>query len=628
MPAFKFPSPILYIASEPSFFALLDGSTKSLSLKDVTRIDFPLIEKGHIHKDNLVHTLKSLEQKSLHLVLSDEIFYHHISDYTLTGKKGIEDEIKETVATVFADKKEPLHIVTVDLAKTSKMQTVQITAMTKTNLSKLAQAAKEAGVKIESIIPASFVVKAFVSVDPSLFLLATPHSFLLTSHYIGVDFAQNLDKDSTKELIKTVKTLKKERPHIQHIYICADDTDSTLNEDLAEVMPIQDVEVQSIDSENDTPFFLKALTLGVKEVIENDFPLPQFSVENAEVLSANEEEDVDVSESETIEPIAEVLKIVKEEEEAKDDDKEIEKVEKIAQVLVDDEIDEIAEPEKEVETAVENVVEKKVSKKDDDELPEVELEDIPAPAIAAEPKAIEAATASSATTVASVAAPKVVAPPKEVSADVEVEETVEEKTVETKTVETPKKVITIGRSTETTSSSSRASRANVKPAKKMGIFNYVLLAFGVALVISLVGGGIVISQQAISDKDTGTLQTPISSVTPEPDEEEEPTPTPKPTAAPVALDELDILVVNATSIAGKAGKVATAIKKTDANLVDTGNAKDDYEDEGTFIMFAKPEFSGVKEELEEATGLTFEEIDMSKTENTGGKYDIVIVLNE
>ncbi|MEO8581004.1 MAG: LytR C-terminal domain-containing protein [Patescibacteria group bacterium] len=613
MPAFKFPSSILYLASEPSFFAILEGDSKKQELKDVTRIDFPLIEKGIINKENFVHALKSLEQKSIHLVASDDIFYHHISDYVLDAKKNIEEEIKETVSTVFADKKEPLHIVTVDLAKTSKMQTVQITAMTKANLATLAEASEETGVKIESIIPASFVVKAFVSVDPSLFLLATPQSFLLTSHYIGVDFAQNLESDEAKELINTVKTLKKERPHIQHIYICADpDTLSSLKEDLTEVLPIQDVEVKDIKSELDTPFFLKALTQGVKEVVENDFPLPHFSIQNAEPRAekktSEEKKEMkevaealeDIKEKETVEPIAEILKEVKAEEKKKEQEEKEEETQKET-VEANETAEEESKPQVETETEVKTSIEVKKVVESVDE-PTLEAPKMPAPTVMPVPKLLAESTMTSSNS------PRAA---------------IEKEEVAPKTIEAPAKVVV---HSGTTTTVSRSTNTTTKPVKKMNVFRYLLLTLGVALAISLVGGGIVISQQALSDKNNSPLQTPISSVSPTeaPDEK---TPTPEPTAPPIDLKKLDVLILNATSIAGKAGKTAAAIKKAGANSVVAGNAKDKYET-GTYIMFAKPDLAGAKSELEKVTELSFDEKEMSAKENPDDKYDVVVILNE
>jgi hypothetical protein len=202
------------------------------------------------------------------------------------------------------------------------------------------------------------------------------------------------------------------------------------------------------------------------------------------------------------------------------------------------------------------------------------------------------------------------------------------KTVESTTVEVPAKVIsapTVVSSVSTTTTQSATTTA--KPAKKMSVFKYIMLALGVALLISLVGGGIVISQQALTDKKNPPLQTPISSVSPT-EKPQEPTPTPKPTDAPVDLKKLNVLVVNATSVAGKASKVAALVKKAGVKTVDAGNAKDKYTDTGTFIMIAKPELSGAQSALEKETGMTFTVQDMSKKENPDEKYDIVIVLNE
>lgn len=643
MPALQLPAPILYIASEPSFFGVLSGDSKNPTLRDVTRIDFPLIEKGQFQPENLAHALKSLEQTSLYVVVSDEIFFHHISDYAISAQKDIENEIKETVATVFSDKKEPLHIVTVDLAKTSKMQTVQITALTKSNLATLTEAAKEAGVEILSILPASFVVKAFVSVDPSLFVLVTSNSFLLTSHYIGVDFALNIGKDNVKELISTVRTLKKERPHIQHVYLCGDpDVILPLHEELTEVLPVQDVEVKEIDTEHDTPFFLRAFILGVKEVIENDFPLPHFSTDQIHHSVAN------AIKAEIEDPIK-TLKNEMEKDNTPTHEEEADKEEDIKTIEKEEKQPEenLTEKEEEIETKEPAVIEK-VMKEEEPPTLAIEPPVKVLPVIAATtvtptlvlptpthtPSINISATAETVKPISSITPPIIirVEPPKTVTTPkVTLPDTtvIQSQTASSvKTEAQTEKIITVASPAQEIKTETVVERTVSMPAKKKeksNIFKYLMLTIGVAVLISLVGGGIVISQQALSDKKNPPLQTPISEVSPTPVEEV--TPTPEPTAVPVDLKKLSFGVFNATSIAGRAGKIATDVKKAGATKVDAGNAKDKY-DAGNFIMFAKPEFQDAKATLEKATGLTLEEKPMSDKENPNSKYDVIIIINE
>lgn len=616
MPALNFPAPILFVSSDPSFFGQLKEDGKELTLVDVTRIDFPLIEKGLINKEHFEHALKSLEQKNLHLVISDEVFLHHIADYGPEAQKNIAESIKETVASVFAEEKDPLHIVTVDLAKTSKLQTVQISALTKQNLSFIQEAAAETGTTLLSIIPASFVVKAFVSVDPSLFVLQTEHSYLLTSHYIGVDFAKNISKDDEDALISTIKKLKKEREHIQHVYICSETKELVkLHEKLETVIPVQDVDAPSITTERDTPFFLSVISAGIKDVLENDFPMPIFA--SGETVDLEVSKKVDKPEAKAEKKIVteEPEEDVDDEVEEKDE-KEIAVEKKAAAMAV--EIDETEDEEEEAE-------------KEPKSKRAIEVDDLPTPVVL--PKPAAAVTAVAAPTVVAAAPavastikppvivsptitptvdikpPTMVLPPKEVQKTVLVEPGITKPAVTETTKPTPTTVVT------------RSDKKNGG-----GFFKYLFLTLGVAIVISLVGGGIVISQQALSEKGNGQLQTPVAEATPTPTAEEV-TPTPKPTAAQIDMSELTVSVVNATKIAGKAGKVATAAKKTEVKKVDSGNAKDTYE-EGTYIMFAKDELSSTKEKFEEATGLTFEVKEMSEKENPDETYDVVIVLAE
>lgn len=640
MPALTTPSPILYVSSESSFFSIFDEKDKKLSLKDVTRIDFPLIEKGLISEENFSHALKSLEQQEIHLIVSDEVFYHHISDYSLGNKSDIDEEIKETVATVFSDKKEPLHIVTVDLAKTSKMQTVQITAMTKENLRTLSRAAKEAEVKILSIIPASFVVKAFVSVDPSLFLLSTAKTYLLTSHYIGVDFAQNIEKDQADALPDTIKKLKKERPHIQHIYICADKDDTNqISKTLDEILPIQAVEVPEVSCDSDTPFFLRALSVGIREVIENDFPLPHFSTHAADTQSDAVHEDAKLDkkkgeeakvESKIVEPIAEILKQVK--AESQQENSEPQKA-AIEEVDVTEHADETkTESEKQPDEAEKEEMKSSKLEQPATTAHEASVTPLIKPVSAIEPKVVLAAAVPAlspvtpkitAAPISAVSTPKLVISPKVVTpTTLTPAGSLKESSSEEKSSENPmsEKVIA---SPAATSAVNKATASG----KKGGVFRYILLALAVALVISLIGGGVVISQQALTDKKDIALQTPVSKVTPT-EAPIEPTATPKPTAAPVNLKELKVAVLNATSVAGKAGKYATLVKKAGATNVDAANAKGEYKEAGSFIMVTKPEYLGAIADLEKATELTLKEVEVNEKDNPNNKYDILIILNE
>jgi len=581
-----------------------------MALSDVAKIDFPLIEHGKVSQEHLTQALKALEIKKVHVVISDDIFHHHITDFKPDSGTTLEAHISKTVSEVFDQYKEPLHVVTLDLAKTSKLQTVQITATSKENLRIIKSSADAAGVHIESLIPASFVVKAFVSVDPSLFILQTPQSFLVTSHYIGVDYATRVEGSAIADVAAEVKKLKKEHPHLQHSYLALD---ATNNEEIIttieEVLPTQAVEMKKVEAEADTPAFFKLIAVGFKEVTENDFPLPKLELDL-----------VQTGETPAVVVPTQTPKVVEQEPEVKTEPElAIEKPEVPLQKPV------MPVPTPEPAPSVEPVVVPTPSP-----VPAVAAPVVAAAATIATPtivKAVEPVTTipnieklEQQKTAAVIATP-VIAPtpaiiPKPTTPII---------TIPVTSIKPPEKTINLQPAAPVESPLKKTGPLTTK--KKSGMFSYILLAVGIAVVISLIGGGIVISQQALNEK--GGLKNPIASATP-PVSEVTPEPTPEPTATPEPVDKADIsiLVVNATKIAGKAGTIASNLKKAGFTTVDTGNAKDTYEDAGTFIMASDKENESVLTEIKTATKLSIDSIEFSQKEDASKKYDYVIVLNE
>lgn len=552
MPALTALTPILFLSPDASFFAELHTGKKP-QLKNVVKIDFPLIEDGVVQKTHLRDALQELAPKQLHIILSDELFLHHIADFPVKSKETLEEQIANKVGEVFPDQNESMHIVTLDLAKTNKIQTIQISAVTKKNLQNIAEATAEADVSVKMLIPASFVVKAFVSVDPSLFILQTPSALLVTSHYIGVESAERIEGNDLKSLTKSVKKLKDDHSYIQHAYVTAPKADSQKIADaLEEIMPTQAVTIPSVEAEEDTPDFFKIIIIGYKDVIENKFPFPEFHLPEVEVSAISEDE-------EEVDPIE-----------------------------VED------EPVVTASVTTATVTTATVASSEKAELADVfedEAEDIE------EEKVV-------ATKEVKVSAPE----PQLEEEEVKVEEKPKApvKTVEIKDVQSTQRL-----------SSKKQSK---------GLFSYILLTVGVALVISLIGGGIVISQQALQNS-SGEQVSPTDEITPTPMAEAEPTATPTPEVTPIPKDEINILVVNATSIAGYAGETSDTLEEAGYENVTAANAKGEYED-GTFIMVKDEEQTQLIAQIVSDSDLELETLEYSDVEDTQERYDVIIVLNE
>lgn len=93
------------------------------------------------------------------------------------------------------------------------------------------------------------------------------------------------------------------------------------------------------------------------------------------------------------------------------------------------------------------------------------------------------------------------------------------------------------------------------------------------------------------------------------------------------LTKLNVLVVNATGIAGYAGETKTALEKEGFTKVKTGNSKGTYDDKGVFVLMADKNSALIKA-LETGSGKTLIYDEDYQTEDPNGTYDAVIVLND
>jgi hypothetical protein len=155
----------------------------------------------------------------------------------------------------------------------------------------------------------------------------------------------------------------------------------------------------------------------------------------------------------------------------------------------------------------------------------------------------------------------------------------------------------------------------------------VFVSLSVFFLTVGVGVGLGLGYLTISNKDAATDQPEVIAEEVPAAEEGQPEASPTPSPEPeIAKDEIEILIVNATTKAGYAGQIKSLLTADDFENIDAGNAKGDYE-EGNYILM-KEENSGLIDLISEATDLEFVYSDEIKTEDIQGNYDAVIVLAE
>lgn len=160
----------------------------------------------------------------------------------------------------------------------------------------------------------------------------------------------------------------------------------------------------------------------------------------------------------------------------------------------------------------------------------------------------------------------------------------------------------------------------VKPRRSWG--GVLLVFFGMVALTVIIGGAVYWSQQ-VQPQQQALIP---SEVAPTPT----PVPTPAPTPVPTTLTlaekkQLNMVVYNATTRAGLAGRYQTALNGAGWNVTSTGNATGEYEETGVLIFTSDD--AAFETLAREMTGVTVRRLE-ENSENSAATVDIVVVINQ
>lgn len=194
-------------------------------------------------------------------------------------------------------------------------------------------------------------------------------------------------------------------------------------------------------------------------------------------------------------------------------------------------------------------------------------------------------------------------------------------------VASPKVVQATSTTTTTPAKTSDKPKKIIKNKNNTGkMVKMIFITIAVLFATVAVGVGIGLGILRLSNGGQDNLDTsPVVVESPEPTSETEPSPSPSPSPEPIDVSELSILVVNGTSIAGKAGEIKSDIEDEGFGTVDAANAQGDYT-AGTNYVLMSEENMALIEALNEATGFTLEFDSEVTVEDPDGEYDAVVVF--
>lgn len=664
---------LLYILPDAAYIAEVLPTKKAhtFSIHAFRQINGSFIDENEFIAENVRKLIHKIDAEEYHLILPDFLFTNTIIDIKETKESAVKEYLKEKLLPSLDLSKETHEIDSFILTQHAGKSKVQLSALEKSLMDPVREAAHDRKVIISHISPLSWTIKSVISLEPSLSTIQIGEMLYMALHYIGIDQTISFNISETANVIETVKTLKGAEPNIQTMYLLTNGVvEQQIKEQLSGTLPIQQL-TNLTDETEGIPSFIKQIILaGARTLDIPEQPIPRFSLgkESTSAASAvsktsempvktpppmiDEEEPKatktlqvipDIEPEETALPVpsmpvptappvlAEVpdlSEITNMSEQLASSTPKLTQATRpvpLALTLDDEPEDEATEVASEVAPAT--TVESLEPEEEDDGFVEPFSEPEFAktkPAVEEEAEVVtpKTPTAPRAELVptAPVVLPSSYKPTQEEEID-ENEEGEEEETEEEEEVEEEETAVPV----KTTPQSTRKVIKNNNDAG--ALFKIILITLGALVTTVAVGVGIGFGLLKMSEN--GGMDTPVVETTPTPVPSLAPSPSASPSAAPVSIDKtkFKILVVNATTVAGQAGKIKASLTSAGYKSVATGNAKGSYPKEGNYLLVSDSN-KGTLSTLSKDSGLTLGLGTTKATEDPNDTYDAVIVIAE
>lgn len=430
------------------------------------------------------------------------------------------------------------------------------------------------------IMPFGWFVSALKSVEPVLLAIALSESEILVSHhYLGVDDAREI---ALKDLVSYIKSRKNERKETHLLYLQAEESlQKKMTEAVGDAVATHPL-IDSVTNDSILGAIIEAVWTKGEDALSNllhfEVDVSESSAESVSKKELLEEPKLDIESANEVETLA-VSDL------PKPQPPEVQDAPEEAQEEIPESEDSESESETEV-TATETVVTPVVSETPSQEDSEVE----------SVPEVIEEAT-------------------KEVA-----EQATEEKTQET--IESPAEEKSVFADLQSANMARSGEERYREVPKKSSWKTIVFVFLGVVLVTSLVGGAVFWSQQSTGVQqpllpETSPTPTPIIEAEPEASESAEPVGV----LSETEKEDISILVLNATGVAGLAGKTRTELENAGWSDISVGNATGSYND-GIFVQTKNDK---VITTLEKDLKIKVSETN-NITESKSDEYDVVFII--
>ncbi len=633
---------LLYILPDVAYITELLPAKKehTFVVQAFRQINGDFLNEDELIAENIEKLFSKIEPEEYQIILPDFLFTNTILEVGETGENKVKSHVKDKVLPSLDLNNDRYQVDIFSLTERQGKTKVQLSAIENSVLNPIALAAEARNIKIKGVTSLSWSIKSVVSLEPSITVIQIGSYLYLAQHYIGIDQANQAKVEDLDTLAETVKTLKGAEPSLQTVYLLTNElVAENFKQQISSTLPVQQLATFKEDETQMPSYVKQTIEAGMKTLDIPEYHAPSFDLPKAvpaDSIPAVVKSEVDEEHEAT--PVVKPAEIhtldTGSDDDADDNDGDSDDE--------DNDLEEVSPPTKTVSSIVTS---------------QVDLDDIPKPSMPIE-------EVTMAVTVATPAVPATIIS-ADFSADIEtlddkalaqfgphsdetptldkpiIESTIKVDTSETKpvvktehiTMSIPSDSINEEKAVLTSVSESRPTLQNKAVIKnKSGassFFKMVGLTFLVFALTVAVGVGLGLGFLKFTSGGFG--KTAQASPTPSPTIQPSPTTQPSPTPDASASAQIDkaktnILIVNATSIAGYAGKTKKSLEDAGYKNVSASNAKGEYED-GTYVLM-KTKNEALIAELAKITKLKLEFDPGITTEDPKNQYQAVIVLAE
>lgn len=633
---------LLYILPDVAYVTELLPAKKpnTFSIQSFRQINGEFMDDEVFISQNIQKLFSKLEEGEYHLVLPDFLFTNTILNVTETTDSKVKEYINEKLLPKLDLNTETHELQTFVLTEFKGVSKVQLSAVEKSLLAPLRVASNQNKVEISGLSPLSWTIKSEVSLEPSISVLQIGAQLYTALQYIGVDQATITPVSETDAVAETIKTLQGAEPNIQTVYLLTNaKVEEELKELVSKTLPLQQL-TSSKDDDAKMPSYVKQIIeSGMRTLSIEDYPVPKFSLGKA---TKDEIQEFSVAAVEDIDDEEDLLDDVDDDKDKKDEKTE-EKIEtepeaepelpapfmpSIPTIEAGTTTSAIDEPDSNETEEEENMPKDKAF---EDKEPAVESIEAFETVETAEDEPIKFKPIEATET------DKTEKSKPETQVEVEAEAAKTEETPET--TETKDEDIDLSQfaSHSPAAMTSELDKPEIKPDEAIvtkkkeviknssGIGNMLKMVFITLAVFAItvavgVGAGLTLISMNSKDKPTPT-SSPVAEIqsTPEPTTDASASP-----SATIKPEEINVLIVNATTKAGYAGTFKASLDEAGYGQVRAANARGEY-DEGTYILMPE-ENSDLITQLAKDAKLELDFAEGYLTEDPSKQYDAVIVL--